>query len=154
MAQLMYVADHYLRRATSAKHEMAKMGTTARYFGHATPISRPIRRLTLLAAHLASAAIRLASTEKILKSVDQESRRYAECAAYFAGKGPDIDLQTRPDWLHIMLRDAIGHEEPLLKKSGKRPRRWNQRQRCIEATTFSAAYSALRGVAKALRTCR
>jgi hypothetical protein len=71
----------------------------------------------MLAANIASAAVRLASADEIIEKDLQAARSvYSDCRKYFHGnpkkRSPDDDRgRTCSTWFHVMLRDAIGHRE-------------------------------------------
>jgi hypothetical protein len=149
--QLMYVARHYLRCASPAKKEsLWKLGDTAPDFRSGLPPSRKTRRLALLGAHLSSAAIRLATVEKVLYKAKAPTGAYKACEAYYY----DLSGSQFPapsDCLHIFLRDSIGHAEPPEISTSTHEPRWEERQKYIEALPFPDAYTFLEGIDRRLR---
>jgi hypothetical protein len=156
IAQLMFVARHYLRLATSAKGEAVKMGNTKGDFASGATLGKRARRLTIIGAHLSSAAIRLASIEDVFEDAGIPNPSYVDCRAYFRGDPRLADTDPRAvtcsDWLHIMLRDNAAHEEPDPARTGRKGIRWKTRQSNLEHTTFADAFDKIRAIATDLRT--
>ncbi len=112
------------------------------------------QRLTIIGAHLSSAAIRMASVEDVLKQAQVANPSYLDWRAYFHGEKRFADSEPRArtcsDWFHVMLRDNATHVEPPQAPTGRKAKRCRIRQTCIENTTFADAYSKLREISKAL----
>jgi hypothetical protein len=161
ISQLMLVAFHYLRRATDAQnYATTKLGHTKDTFPLAGTLDDESRKLTVLGADLASAAIRLASTDEILERAACGRGVYSPCRKYF---GPTnipqrVDLHQHPEWFHILFRDAVGHAEPPDQSPQAKPTllehewRYLDRQNLIEATVFAEAYDRLHKIADELKT--
>jgi hypothetical protein len=137
-AQLMFVARHYLSLVAKAcKSSTTTMGATKVAFAGSRTLTKPERRETIVNAHLTSAAIRLASVDKILSK--------AGCARLSS---------PLSEQFHVMLRDAVGHEEPDMwsTKTCGGLNTYRERQERIENTTHADAYSTLRSIAHAVET--
>ncbi|SRR6266436_10332604 len=144
LRQLLFAARHYLRLASGAREERRwKMGDTASDFRRGIRPSRRSRRLTLLGAHLSSAAIRLATVEKVLSRAGSPTDAYRECGAFYRGKAASYPPTT--ECLHVLLRDSIGHEEP---SAGSQ---WHKRQDDIQVLSFADAHRALTTIEQTLR---
>ncbi len=156
VAQLMLVAREYLRLADPPEEFWGiNMGKTANAFTEPT-LSASRWAQVLLGAHLASAAVRLATIDEVLEETTTGTRHcYSDCRAYFrrsSRRGTDTRGSTCSVWFHIMLRDAIGHGEPS-GDAGEDPEqktRYEDRQRCIERTTFGEAHARLQQTANEL----
>jgi hypothetical protein len=150
------VAREYLRLAKPPK-EFESLGLS-----HAIPaftratLSSSEWSQTLTAAHLSSSAVRLAAADQVLEKTETGSRHvHAECRAYFRtwSKSPhDIRGSTCSESFHIMLRDCIGHREGDATADTEQKNRYEQRQRCIEQTSFLPAHARLQQTADELVT--
>jgi len=144
--QLILVAREYLRLGDPEHASGVGMSANKNTFMRG-PISPVAWSEVMKAAHLASAAIRLASIDEVLKRAGKGRPLYGECRAYFQkdSSGDDDPRGTScSEWLHVMLRDSIAHNEPLEGVPGKHTQRYEARQRCIEATLVGEAYARLR----------
>ena len=149
--QLMYVARHYLRCASQAKRErLQTLGDTASDFRSGILPSQKTRRLALLGAHLSSAAVRLATVEKILYKAKVPTDAYKVVEAYFYDLSGS-EFPAPSECLHILLRDSIAHQEPPEGSGCTKPQRWEERQRSIERLSFPDAYKFLEGIDRRLR---
>lgn len=151
----MLVAREYLRLARPAASKHTPLGSTMPGFSKGPAISKQTRRDTMLGAHLASAAIRLASIDAVLCEAKAGRRIYRDCRAFFRGdqKFADSDCASRlSEWLHVMLRDNATHEEPQPMATDPKRKRWGIRQRLLVRTTFAQAYTYLTRIADDLRT--
>src|SRR5262245_7821835 len=116
VVQLILVAHEYLRLAKPPQEfESLALSNAASAFAKAT-LDHSEWAQTMLGAHLASAAVRLASADEILEKTRTGTRHvYKECRAYFRKNSkarlPDARGNHCSEWFHIMLRDAIGHRE-------------------------------------------
>ena len=149
VAQLMLVALEYLRLSASpAEYADIEMGKTAGAFSNAM-LDAAEWSQTMLAANLASAAIRLASADEIIeKDLGAARSVYSDCRNYFhrnsKKRSPDDDRgRTCSAWFHVMLRDAIGHREVEETPDPELLNRYKERQLCITRTTFGQAHSNL-----------
>ena len=138
IAQLMFVARHYLLHlASAAPQRSMPMGATKDKFKLAGALARSTRSDTIVNAYLASAAIRLASVDDVLCAAGLPRTAYQECRKYFARSANatrDARGSTCSEWFHIMLRDAIGHAEPDQSPTVEQKKRYRDRQNCIEKT--------------------
>jgi hypothetical protein len=101
------------------------------------------------AAHLASAAIRLASIDEVFDKANAGRGLYRECRGYFGRRTPiaeDPRGSSCSEWFHVMLRDAIAHIESPEEGAAHD----EARQRCIETTTFGEAHARLEQTADEL----
>jgi len=147
VVQLILVAREYLLLAKPPKEsESLNLSHAIPAFTKAT-LSSSEWSQTMTGAHLASSAVRLASADELLEKTRTGSRHvYTECRAYFRkwSKSPqNIRGSTCSEWFHIMLRDAIGHREGDTTEDIEQTNRYDQRQRCIEQTSFLAAHARL-----------
>lgn len=147
--QFLLVARKYLELGDPG-HEAGAVGLSATKdaFRSGACVSVAEWALTMKAAHLASAAIRLTSIDEVLARANERRALYRECREYFGKDLPIIDPRgsSCSEWFHVMLRDAVAHNEPL----GERAPRYKARQRCIETTTFGDAHSRLERAANEL----
>ena len=154
IAQFMVIVQHYLDLASPAKAEREEtLGMTKDSYLPGATATESTRQLTIIGAHLSSAAIRLASIEDVLKNAKVANRSYLECRAYFDGQGDLSDSEAwarMPKWFHVMLRDNAAHEEPPVAPEGKKARRRRARQTYIENTTFADAYTMVHAIATEL----
>jgi len=142
--QLLFVARYYLRQASAAKKErLRRLGDTAADFKAGVRPTRKTRRLALVAAHLSSAAVRLATIEKVLSASRSPTDTYKACQAFYQKEVSDYPPAT--DCLHVLLRDSIGHAEP---RAGSR---WRKRQDDIQELSFATAYDTLATIEGTLR---
>ena len=152
LAQLLLVAREYLARADPpAALRGIRMGDSALAFGRAT-LTPGEWDQTLFSAHLASAAVRLASIEAVLKKAGVGRTTYTECLLYFSRNPPPLPARDRrgqecSEWFHVMLRDAVAHEEPQPSAPGKARSRYETRQAVTQETTLGAAHAQLRQTA-------
>jgi hypothetical protein len=146
LAQLMLVAREYLCLADPELIGNVGLSETKSAFTRGR-LSADDWSQVMKGAHLASAAIRLACIDDVLKDTPAGRPLYRECRAFFQKKGAPLADDPRgstcSEWFHVMLRDSIGHREPQ-QASGRQARRYEARQRCIESTSFGAAYARLR----------
>jgi hypothetical protein len=150
IAQLMFVALHYLDRASDAEQYAIKMGTTADKFPATGDLDETTGRLTIIGADLASAATRLASVDDVLDAAGYGRDLYSPCRKYFSRVAPGATDPRGSEcsvWFHIMFRDAVGHAEPSESTELKVKERYLARQICLQETTFAAAYAQLRKTA-------
>lgn len=154
-AQLLLVAREYLELATPpAAMRDTRMSANADAFTKTT-VTNSEWSQTMLVAHLASAAVRLASIDAVLKKGGVGRTTYIECLTYFSRNPPllparDDRAQVCSEWFHVMLRDAIAHEEPQPSAPDEEQSRYETRQNVIEETTLGAAYAQLRQTADEL----
>jgi hypothetical protein len=149
VAQLLFVASHYLGRASAAEHDaVTRLGETKAIFPLTDEVDDTTRRHTVVGADLASAAIRLASIDDVLWASGTARPACVECQQYFRKKNPSpsTDLHHHPEWFHIMLRDAIAHNEPAQAPTRHPDDRYRDCQDYIQETTFGEAYSRLRKI--------
>lgn len=145
--QLLLVAREYLRVADppATTHDI-KMGQTAKALAKAT-LTEPEWSQTMIGAHLASAAVRLTSIDEVLKTAKEARPLYTNCRKYFFKNSclaDDLRGSTCSEWFHVMLRDAVAHNEPRPGAPDKQKRRFEARQQCIATTTFGDAHLRLR----------
>jgi hypothetical protein len=123
-------------------------------FALGATLTRRTRQLTILGAHLASAASRLASVEDVLDKACCNRTSYRECRQHFSSSKKALRSDSRgstcSEWFHIMLRDGVGHHETPEAPSEEHERRYRARQTCLESTTFREAYSKLVEIAGGL----
>lgn len=148
LAQLMLVAREYLRPAEPGAIGAVGLSETKSAFAAGRLTAADWEQVTK-GAHLASAAIRLACMDDVLSTTPAGRDLYRECRAYFRKRNApiadDVRGRTPSEWFHVMLRDSIAHEEPHQPAAtSTQARRYDARQRCIEAATFGAAYARLR----------
>ena len=145
--QLILVAREYLRLGDPEHASGVGMSANKNTFMRG-PTSPVAWSEVMKGAHLASAAIRLASIDEVLKRAGRGRPLYRECRAYFQkdSSGDDDPRGTScSEWFHVMLRDSIAHNEPLEGVPGKHAhQRYEARQRCIEATLIGETYATLR----------
>lgn len=153
--QLLLVALAYLRLASPpTTFEDLTLSNAASAFSKATLDDFDWAQ-TMLGANLASSAVRLASADELLEKTQTGSRHvYTECRAYFR-KGSKARLSdtrgsTCSEWFHIMLRDAIGHRERDTTSDATQKTRYDDRQICIERTSFRYAHTRLQQTAEEL----
>jgi hypothetical protein len=144
VTQLMLVAREYLRLGNPPpEYEDTRMGESADALTGALDPPASAWERTLIGAHLGSAAIRLASTEAVLTKGGIARPVYTACLKYFSPRNPspgvDARGETCSEWFHVMLRDAVCHQEPPEGEAD----RYAARQRCIEGATFAQAYERL-----------
>jgi hypothetical protein len=144
----MLVAQEYLRLGDPPMLSRdIKMGEAAEAVTRATAVEWS---QTMLAAHLASTAIRLASIDHVLKTAKEARALYLACREYFRAKSclaDDARGHTCSQWFHVMLRDAVAHNEPRRGAPDKQNQRYQARQRCVEATTYDEAHDRLKQIA-------
>ena len=153
--QLMFVAERYLSLSEPARHQASrKLGDTAAHFESGATPSGEIQQLTFLAADLSSAGIRLATIDEILYRADSDRPGYKTCVRYFSWKDlPEGSaLPNDAEWLHVMLRDSIGHDEPPQGRTTSLATRRGERQDLIEGLSFARAYETLKSIAVKLRS--
>jgi len=145
-AQLMLVAQEYLRRGDPSGIREVVMSETTAAFLRGRLTAEDWSKVTK-GADLASAAIRLASIEDVLRAAGQDRALYRACRMYFARSSTaadDVRGRTCSDWFHIMLRDSIAHNEPIGQAKAVQDQRYEARQRCIAGLTFGQAHDRLR----------
>ena len=146
ITQLLLVAREYLHVADPpAASRDIKMGQTAKALAKAT-LTEPEWSQTMIGAHLASAAVRLTSIDEVLKTAKEARPLYTNCRKYFSKNSclaDDPRGSTCSEWFHVMLRDAVAHNEPRPGAPDKQKQRFKARQQCIEATTFGDAHLRL-----------
>jgi hypothetical protein len=155
IAQLMFVADEYLRLAAPSAGIHKRFSETVSDFASGHPVSKETQDLIKLGAHLASAAIRLASIDAVLKQAGVGRPVYLACLAYFNDKSfkkerlqdADPRANTVSDWYHVMLRDNATHQEPPRSASEPVKRRWGIRQKFVPETTPAQAHAQLTHIA-------
>jgi hypothetical protein len=161
IAQLMFVAEHYLRLAAPSAGIQKKFGATIEDFASGQPVSDENQELVSLGAHFASAAIRLTSIDAVLKQAGVGRPVYLECLAYFTDKcfkkrrfqDSDSRAITVSEWFHVMLRDNSTHEEPPLSATEPaEERRRGIRQQFLPEATFADAHARLTRTAAELRS--
>jgi hypothetical protein len=146
LAQLMLMAQEYLRRADPSGLRDVVMSDTTAAFLRGRLTAEDWSKVTK-GADLASAAIRLASIEDVLRAVGQDRALYRDCRLYFAKcskAADDARGRTCSDWFHIMLRDSIAHNEPTGQPKTVQDQRYEARQQCIAELTFGEAHDRLR----------
>jgi len=152
----MLVARDYLRLARRAAGQHAHLGSTKAGSASGPAVSTVTRRDIMLGAHLASAAIRLASIDAVLSAANAGRLEYRDCRAFFRGSPQFVDSDSRAsrpsEWFHVMLRDNATHEEPGPPSLNPKRRRWEIRQRLVERITFARAHAQLSLIADDLRT--
>jgi hypothetical protein len=154
-AQLLLVAREYLELGSPpAALRDIRMSANANAFTKKL-VTNSEWSQTMLGAHLTSAAVRLASIDAVLKKGGVGRATYIECLTYFSRNRPtlparDNRAQVCSEWFHVMLRDAIAHEEPQPSDPDEAQSRYETRQNLIEETTFGAAYAQLRQTADEL----
>lgn len=159
ITQLLFIAKNYLSLGSDARLFANDTLAAAKdcFARGATPSTRA-RELTIVGAHLSSAAVRLVSIEEVLRGAKVSTLRLNACRDYFGDKGPLQDSEARvrfPDWFYIMLRDNTAHEEPTQELTQELPevvRRRQIRQEYLESTKFPDAHSNLQGNVDALST--
>jgi hypothetical protein len=95
------------------------------------------------AAHLASEAIRLASIDQVLHKAHETRLVYHECRPYFGRGGKTLPADPRgsacEEWFHVMLRDAVAHNEPPDEDTPEwLAARYEARQRCSPESWLAA----------------
>lgn len=145
VTQLMLVAQEYLRLGQPPLMSRdTRMGDVGKPLARGTLTATEWSQ-TMSGAHLASAAIRLASIDHVLEAAKEPRPLYLACRAYFRGDAElDPRGQTCSEWFHVMFRDAVAHNEPSRGASGKQHQRYEGRQRCVEATTYGEAHHRLK----------
>jgi hypothetical protein len=145
----MLVAFEYLRLSASPlEYADIEMGKTAGAFSNAM-LDAAEWSQTMMAANLASAAVRLASADEIIEKDLRAARSvYSDCRTYFhrnpKKRSPDDDRgRTCSTWFHVMLRDAIAHRELEETPDPDLEKRYEDRHLCITRTTFGQAHSNL-----------
>src|SRR5215470_14998392 len=133
----MLIAEEYLKLASPAQGEVTEtLGMTKESFMPGAAVTENIRELTIVGAHLSSAAIRLASIEDVLRESGNAAPSYSECRAYYGGaerlgeKQLDDDPRGQgcSEWFHVMLRDNAAHKEPPRDHADTRTQRRRQQR--------------------------
>ena len=169
--QLWFVAKHYFTEAEKLKVEWCKyldnkLTEIMSFFKNGTPKEDYERELSLLVAHLNSAAIRLCTinerfwedwNDKIFKYYQEELLR--EQKKFEDEKHWNSDylakelIRNKKEYLPLMLRDEVGHIEE--GKSKKKEVIWQARHIAIESLkvieVFTCMQSAIERVEKKLR---
>jgi hypothetical protein len=156
LAQLLLVAQVYLDLADpEGGEDEIPLGATKDAFVSGARLSLDDWSRAQKAAHLASAAIRLASIDQVLDKAHEGRPVYQECRRYFGRGGKTLPADPRgsacEEWFHVMLRDAVAHNEPPDEDTPEwLAVRFEARQLSIEATPFDRALGCLRQTAKHL----
>ena len=148
--QLWIVARHYLLLAKWAHAQDCRFthGDIKDRFSEGRMPSADDLQLLYLGAALNSAAVRLATIDEILYSLEPKGSRcstgYRDLLRYFNPKDMSIrvDLNDGFDrWLHVLMRHNVAHEEPRDEDAGSEVHwRRQQRQQALEQLAVSQAY--------------
>jgi hypothetical protein len=156
LVQLFLVAQVYLEMVGPEGEECTiPLGATKDAFVSGARLSLDDWSRAMKAAHLASAAIRLSSIDQVLDKGHHGRSVYQECRRYFGRGGKTMPADPRGSacegWFHVMLRDAVAHNEPPDVDTPEwLAVRFEARQLSIEATPFGHALSRLRQTAEHL----
>lgn len=153
--QLLLVAREYLRIV-----ELPQVVRQSQLGVGADAFTRPVIteaewEHTLRTAHLASAAVRLAALEELLEETKTGTRNvHSSCRAYFKKDSHSTEkLSMRgPRWLHVLLRDVIGHIEPWMDEGAdpQQQARYRERLQYVGATTLGDVHERLSATASEL----
>jgi len=153
--QLLLVAREYLRIVNLPQDvRQSQLGVGADAFARPV-IAEAEWEHTLHTAHLASAPVRLAALEELLEETKTGTRNvHSSCRAYFKKDSYSTEkLSTQgPRWLHVLLRDGIGHIEPWMNE-GEDPQqqtRYRERLQYFGATTLEDMHERLSATASEL----
>jgi hypothetical protein len=159
--QLWFVANHYFKEAEKLKFEWYKyLDTTLAdimdFFENGTPKEECERELSLLVAHLNSAAIRLCTINERFRE-DGLGEIIKNYLAGLSGKKEDLKdkglwnnkglaeelIRHKEEYLPLMLRDEVGHLEEGKSKTEEKEVIWKARHTAIESLKVIEVFTCM-----------
>ena len=157
IAQFLLIIDHYIGASARAATSGSMFSLMKAEFYHPKTILPEFLELTIVSAHMSSAAIRLNTIEEVLKEAGHIRPVYRDARKYYGGSPAmatgDPRGTTCSQWLHVMLRDNAGHEEPVapVVAGDFRRERWRERQDLLLTLRFNQVYEKLNEIATEMK---
>ncbi|MFQ5800052.1 MAG: hypothetical protein ACE5H0_15350 [Bacteroidota bacterium] len=157
--QLWHIAKTYFQRAKELRdanknHLRQKSNRIAKFYEKAIPTDQHKKELSILVAHLSSAAVRMVTIDERFRE-DHNYRitpPYGQELKYTQSQARlKKALMAKRDWyIHQMLRDNVAHVERSRKPGNQTL--WHARQEAIESMSVEQIFNAIAAVMEKFRT--